>query len=448
MQPELNSSIAQIGFKTDQRRKASFLNWLVLGILALHLVALLIILLVEPLFLFWSTMGASLGLNIIVYILNQRGATQLAAHIFCYTFNLLITFYIFENLFLEHDVQNAAAMSYLLSLSVLLAGLLVSPRATFYFAAIDAVLILVPFTLYLKQFSNALLIAFPIIVFMCLIAIVSWLYQTTLNRAFARASTAQQQLLQAQLAQRELEIARDLQQRLYPAPPPIGPQLQIASRAKSALETSGDFYDFIPLGPDEWGVVVADVTGKSVAAALVMAMTRSTLRSMAGRFRSPAAVLTQANQILSADTSVDQLITTFYGILNSRTLTLHFANAGHLPPNLKRDSQVEDLELPGLPLKAMPNTQYRDQQVQLCPGDQLILSTDGIVEAMNSNREMFGFERLAETIRRVKASHPQQILQEIWQTVETFRGEAQQEDDMALIIICVGDKAAPPVESS
>jgi len=173
-----------------------------------------------------------------------------------------------------------------------------------------------------------------------------------------------------------------------------------------------------------------------------MAMTRSTLRGEARRTASPAEVLQQANQILCGDTSVKHLITAFYGILNTRTLTLQCANAGHLFPTLKRDGRVEDIELCGLPLGARPGIRYDERSIQLQPGDQLILISDGIVEAMNANHELFGFDRLAETIRQTNGGTSQQVLQAIWQAVERFRGDIEQQDDITLITIKIGDGAA------
>jgi serine phosphatase RsbU (regulator of sigma subunit) len=289
--------------------------------------------------------------------------------------------------------------------------------------------------------ATALTSAFPIIAFLYLIAIISWLYQRTLKQALDRLGEARQRVLQNELMRRDLAIARDLQKSLYPHPPLIGGEVEIASRSEPARETSGDFYDFIELGPDSLGLVIADVTGKSLAAALVMAMTRSTLRGEARRTTSPAEVLQQANQILCSDTSVKHLITAFYGILNTRTLTLQCANAGHLFPTLKRDGRVEDIELCGLPLGARPGIRYDERAIQLRPGDQLILISDGIVEAMNADHELFGFDRLAETIRQTNSATSQQALQAIWQAVERFRGDIEQQDDITLITIQIGDGA-------
>jgi hypothetical protein len=380
----------------------------------------------------------SLTANLAVFYLNRRGFVDLAAKIFCYSFNFVIFSLLLINLTVDKDPDGALLVAYMLALSVLLAGLLIGSRATFWFSALNTSLILIPYLIVSDTARAALGSSFPIIGFLYLVALISWLYQRSLSRADIRLNLARERIMQNELMRRDMAIARDLQRQLYPPPPVVGGELEIASRSEPARETSGDFYDFIELGPDTLGLVIADVTGKSLAAALVMAMTRSTLRGEARRSASPAEVLYQANQILCGDTSVKQLITAFYGILNTRTMVLRCANAGHLFPTLKRAGRIEEIELCGLPLGARPGTRYDEQTVQLQSGDQLILISDGIVEAMNADRELFGFDRLAETFQRTDGASSEQILQTIWQAVETFRGTIEQQDDITLIAIKVG----------
>ncbi|MFC1975958.1 PP2C family protein-serine/threonine phosphatase [Chloroflexota bacterium] len=389
-------------------------------------------------------MSANLILNLVALYLWWRGHIQLAAHLFCHNLNIIVFSYLLLNFpgIEGGDLKSLSLFTYLLSLAVLFAGLLISPRATFGFAILNTVLIFISYFILTGTMENTIEISLPPIGFLYLLAIVSWLYQKTMNQAYAKLSATQQQLMNTQLVHRDLEIARDLQQRLYPPPPHTEDHLTIACRSEPAQETSGDLYDFIQLSPHEWGIVVADVTGKSLAAALVMAMTRSTLRSEAHRFTSPSMLLRRANQVLYQDDSVDQMITTIYGILDTQALTFHFANAGHVYPILKHKAGVREVELNGLPLKAMHRAHYQERAIQLEPGDQLILSTDGIAETMNVNREMFGFERLNQTIDQIDHNAtPHEVLQEIWQSVETFRDEAEQLDDITLVIIGVDPMA-------
>jgi serine phosphatase RsbU (regulator of sigma subunit) len=440
--------ISQLDVESDLQRKANFLKPLLIGLIILLFLALLAMLTKNSNPFDYFIVSIALIFNLVIFYLYRRRHIQLAAHLFCYGFNTLIFLYIPLNLFtLDGNQTTAISLTYLLAVSILLAGLLISPQATFGFATLNSGLIFTPYLIFFAgAIGESLALTLPPIGFLYLLAIVSWLYQRTLNQAYARLNETQQQLLHTQLVQRDLEIARDLQQRLYPPPPDAGPYFAIACRSQPARETSGDFYDFIQLGPNEWGIVVADVTGKSLAAALVMAMTRSTLRSESHRFVSPAMLLRRANQVLFQDESVDQMITVLYGVLNTEAFTFHFANAGHVYPLIKQDQGVRYLELNGMPLKAAAHTQYHEKAVPLYPGAQLILLSDGIIEAMNANREMFGFERLIETINGDDCATPAQTLQHIWHTVEMFRGSVEQQDDTTLVVIGI-DSAAPPASA-
>ena len=440
---EFDQHTTQPEIRGNLQRKSSFLKPLLIGVITLNIITLTLMLTTGSLVFNFPIMIVYLAANLITFYLYRRGHIQLAANFLCCSFNIIVFIYMLLNFPVVEDGNPEVALSfaYLLTLSVLLAGFLISPRAAIGFAILNTGLILIPYFILTGTVEDAVDITLPPIGFLWLIAIVAWLYQKTMNQAYTQLSQTQQKLLQTQLVQRDLDIARDLQQRLYPPPPETGENLTIACRSEPAQETSGDFYDFIKLSPHEWGIVVADVTGKSLAAALVMAMARSTLRSEAHRFVSPAMLLRRANEVLYQDDSVDQMITALYGILDTKALTFHFANAGHIYPILKHSEGVRDLELNGLPLKAMPKAQYHERAVQLQPGDQLILSTDGIVETMNPNQEMFGFERLTKIIHQIDHTTPHQILQEIWQAVETFRDKAEQLDDVTLVVIGIGEEA-------
>jgi serine phosphatase RsbU (regulator of sigma subunit) len=433
----------QLEPKTNQQRKAYFLKPIVIGVIILLTIAF-VIMFIPPMSkrLWFIIVGSSILLNLVVLYLNQRGFIEFAAHLFCHTLNIFLLLLFLHNLFIDKEVTYIILSTYLFALTVMLAGILISPQATFKFAAFNTILLLMSFSIADDTQIKAIDISFPIGGFLFLVALISWLYQKTMNQAYAQLNTTQQQLMNTQLVHRDLEIARDLQQRLYPPPPRTEDHLTIACRSKPAQETSGDLYDFIQLSPHEWGIVVADVTGKSLPAALVMAMTRSTLRSEAHRFTSPSMLLRRANQVLYQDDSVDQMITALYGILDTRALTFHFANAGHVYPILKHKTGVREVELNGLPLKAMSRVHYQERAVQLEPGDQLILSSDGVAETMNHDKELFGFERLSQTIDQIDYyATPHEILNEIWQSVETFRDEAEQLDDITLVVIGVDPMA-------
>ncbi len=435
--PPVNPSIKQSEFKSDAQHKTEFLKYLVIGLIILLFIALLIMLIppIVPISSF-VIIGAIIGLNFVIFYLNAHGFNRLAAHIFCHNFNTLILTAILLNIAAEDLTQRVLA-SYLLSITVFLAGMLINRNAIIGFAGLNISFILIFAILLNNPLYITLGSSFPIIFFLVFSTIISWLYQRTLEKSQISLNLAHQQLLQTQLMTRDLQIAQDLQTRLYPPPPQIGPQLTIACRSKPALETSGDFYDFVWRGPHELGIIIADVTGKSLAAALVMAMTRSTLRSEIRQYATPAMVLHQTNQALFEDATIDQMITAFYGILNTKTFTLQFSNAGHIFPIRKRKQELDDLIMSGLPLRAFPDAKYEEQTVQLQPGDQLILLTDGIIEAMNTNQDIFGFERLYQVIQQLKDTTSEETLATIWQEVDNFRDEAEPEDDRTMVVVTI-----------
>lgn len=289
---------------------------------------------------------------------------------------------------------------------------------------------------------------FPISSFLMIIAVISWLYQRALAQSALRLEAARQQIMRDELLRRDLAVARELQQRLYPPPPLTNASLSIASRSEPARETSGDFYDFISLGNDRLGIVVADVTGKSIAAALVMAMSRSTLRSEATRHENPADVLRYANRTLCQDNTFKQMITAFYGILDMRTLCLSISNAGHPFPVLRRDGQICEIEICGLPLGAREDAVYEEQVVQLQPGDQLVLISDGLLEEHNRRNELFGFERMLSTIAHADARDPRQALHQIWETVSHFRDGGEQSDDITLVVMQIAHDAVMSMQAA
>jgi serine phosphatase RsbU (regulator of sigma subunit) len=367
-------------------------------------------------------------------VINRKGLVRLATYLFCISFDIIILLLFIINLNIPEGHSNAVTFGCVLSLSGLLAGLLINSRAAFSMAGVNCAIVFLAFYTTAQAQSRD---SVPIIAFILLIAVVSWLYQRTLNRSYERLSLARQQITRDALLRQELAIARDLQSRLYPPPPEISERFSIASVVLPALETSGDFYDFIELNDEELGIVIADATGKSLAAALVMAMARATFRSEARRATDPAEVLDHANTLLCNDRSVKQMLTAWYGILNTRTLDLRYANAGHPFPLLKRNGSVSELDLPGLPLRAYARTVYESQSVRLEAGDQLLLTSDGVVETMNEARELYGFDRLNNVLNESQTVDADQTIDFICRSLDTFRGPAMQSDDITLVMISI-----------
>lgn len=388
--------------------------------------------------------GSSLVLNLIVAALDRAERSHLAARLFSLWVNCGVLLFVGVNLLQERNLAVGVVFACVLAMSVMLAGMLLGARYAMLLAVADSVAVFLIFWRYFADLEPApgtnpvaetVATAVPVVAFLLIVAVISWLYQRSLDLSEARLSLARSRIMQDELLRRDLAIARELQQRLYPPPPLTNQALQVASRSEPARETSGDFYDFIDLEDGLLGIVVADVTGKSIAAALLMALARGTLRSAARRHSSPAEVLFYANEALCRDQTARQMITAFYGILDTHTLTLRFANAGHPYPILRRGHMVEETELGGMPLGAIPASQYRESEIVLQPGDQLYIISDGLVEERNARRELFGYERLWAAIGAADASEPQRAVDDLWRAVFRFRGDTEQDDDITLVVI-------------
>lgn len=450
---DIEAMIEQLKGAPTADHRTALIRPLNLALIGLSLIGLVLMLIppITSVWYYYLLVGGSIGMNVLVWQLTRVGRTGLASRLFCAWIAVGILALAVINLYGDTPV-GAAIFASVLALPVMLAGMLLSNRYAFGIALLGSGTFgLVTALYYLgrpsadgSHINEAISIIFPVFVFLLMIALISWLYQRALAAAAARLQVARQRILRDELLRRDLAIARELQQRLYPPPPLTNANLRIASRSEPARETSGDFYDFIDLGEGRLGIVVADVTGKSLAAALVMAMARGTLRSEATRHTSPADVLSFANQTLCQDRSVKQMITTFYGVLDTNELTLRFANAGHPYPFIKRNGQLQEIELGGLPLSAHPAATYGEQTVQLQPGDQVFLISDGLLEEHNAGREIFGFERLNMAISAASADDPDRALAQIWQSVAAFRGATEQSDDITLVVIQVAETVAVP----
>jgi sigma-B regulation protein RsbU (phosphoserine phosphatase) len=203
---------------------------------------------------------------------------------------------------------------------------------------------------------------------------------------------------------READEARTIQQALLPKSSPYIPGFVISGRSVPARAVGGDWYDFIPFPDGRWGLVLADVSGKGTAAALLMSATRGMFRSLAEACCSPGEVLTKLNQLLVDDFPAGKFVTMVYAVLDPASRTVVFANAGHLLP-LFIDDQGEhfiDVER-GLPL-GLACGDYSETTISLSSGSRLIFYSDGITEAENANEEPYGLFRLAEHATRPEAS--------------------------------------------
>ncbi|HSD03605.1 MAG TPA: SpoIIE family protein phosphatase [Gaiellales bacterium] len=246
----------------------------------------------------------------------------------------------------------------------------------------------------------------------------------------------------------ELAVARLIQQNFLPRALPEAAGWSVAADYRPAREVGGDFYDFIDLPDGRLGVVVGDVTDKGVPAALVMAATRSVLRASAQRLVEPGAVLQRVNDHLVPDIPENMFVTCLYGVLELETGRLVFANAGHNLPMVASGGAVTELMARGMPLGLMPGMTYEETEAVLDPGAHLLLYSDGVTEAHDADREMFGGDRLATVMAEAGTRRGDALLRTLIAALGAFAAPgAEQEDDITLVALR-RDPGALPAEVS
>jgi len=239
--------------------------------------------------------------------------------------------------------------------------------------------------------------------------------------------------------QEELNVGRDIQRsllpRVFPPPFPDRKELELYAVLEPALEIVGDLYDFFLIDDHRLCFVVGDVAGNGVPAALFMAMTKIMVKTRAMSDPSPASIVTHVNDALSADNDSCMFVTLYLGILNLRDGTLLATNAGHNPPLLKRQGgQFEWMTAQDGPMVGpMPGIAFKESTIQLGPGDELFLYTDGVTEADNRRRELFGNSRLKSVLTKSKAGSVVDRLSEVMNAVRGFAGEVPQADDITML---------------
>jgi sigma-B regulation protein RsbU (phosphoserine phosphatase) len=231
---------------------------------------------------------------------------------------------------------------------------------------------------------------------------------------------------------RDAQEARVIQQALLPKSSPYIPGFMISGRSEPARAVGGDWYDFISFPDGRWGIVLADVSGKGTAAALLMSATRGMFRSLAEACCTPGEVLTRLNQLLVDDFPAGKFVTMVYGVLDPATRTVTFANAGHLRPLFIDDRGKHFLDTErGLPL-GLGCGDYSETQVTLSPGSRLIFYSDGITEAVDGNEQEYGLGRLAE-----HAVQPGASAVSIVDDVRVFANGTGVRDDASVVFLGV-----------
>ncbi len=246
-------------------------------------------------------------------------------------------------------------------------------------------------------------------------------------------------LVEEQIEKRRLEeemrLARQIQQRLLPRQIPAAADLEVAARATPSREVGGDYFDVIPLSGERLLLVIADVTGKGVPAALLMANVQACTHTLVPSEITLEEATRRINQVVCQNTGADKFITFFHAIYHPGTRRFDYVNAGHNPPLVVRTGgAVEELSVGGLLLGVMENAPYTRGSVTLHPGDVLTLFTDGVTEAMNAATETYGEARLTERLRAHRTEAAPAILDAVHDDVRAFAGRAPQSDDLTLIV--------------
>jgi sigma-B regulation protein RsbU (phosphoserine phosphatase) len=239
--------------------------------------------------------------------------------------------------------------------------------------------------------------------------------------------------------EKELEIGRGIQQSFLPEAPPEVPGFDIAALNSPALEVGGDFYDFIPVALDKWGLVIADVSGKGVPAALFMALSRTLIRANAVDNPTVSQAILKANKMIAEQDRANMFVTLFYGVLDTGKKTITYVNAGHNPPLVlsKKGGDIVMLAAKGIALGIMSDITLEEKEVPLREGDVVILFTDGVTESINRKQEQFGQERLIKLIEENRTLSAREIVNKIEQKVAVFSEGQSQFDDLTLVAVKV-----------
>ena len=246
----------------------------------------------------------------------------------------------------------------------------------------------------------------------------------------------QAETAEADALEKQVMMARDVQQRMMPHSPPELAGIEFASVYIPCFELGGDFYDFIPLPSDNLGLCVADVSGKGVPASLIMASVRSSLRAHVDYIYYLYEVLQRINTMLHRDTKAGEFVTLFYGVLDTRNRRLTYCNAGHPPGLLLRDGQLLELGSENMVLGVDPAERYTQSVIDLKANDILLLYTDGVPDAMNFQQQSYGRQRLVDAFMK-GGETAEAVVQNLLWDMRKFVGMTKRTDDVTMIVVKV-----------
>lgn len=244
-----------------------------------------------------------------------------------------------------------------------------------------------------------------------------------------------QALREKEAMERELAIAREVQRELLPRACPVMPGLLLSGACRPAIGVGGDYYDYLQFSDDRLGLVIADVAGKGIPAALLMAGLQASVRSLAGPAVEPGEVNRRLNGMLYRSTSTARYATLFFAIYDARRRLLQYSNAGHFPPLHIKAKSVERLTADGIPLGLMEEALYGQGQREMETGDLLAMYTDGIVEAPSPEGVEFGEDRLVEVLRRHENTNLDSLVLVVMDELSRWTHGAAAHDDATLVLV-------------
>lgn len=240
------------------------------------------------------------------------------------------------------------------------------------------------------------------------------------------------------IQQSELKMARTLQLGMLPERCPEIPGFVLAARSLPASDVGGDFYDFLQMHDHQVGIAVGDVSGHGITGAMIVGMARTSIRFASTEESGPARVLSIANERLRQDITKNIFVAMFYGILDPEEHLIRYICAGQPTPILVREGKAEFLPHgrgDRFPLGILSGVHYSEERLTMAPGDTLVFYTDGIVEAMNAEKEEFGFERLKQLLARCATLQPDVIIDTLLKELERFGGTVEQNDDITIVVL-------------
>jgi phosphoserine phosphatase RsbU/P len=278
---------------------------------------------------------------------------------------------------------------------------------------------------------------FPVLVIL-VYSVTSFLYRTTSDRLEQRNLELQRTVAlgsaQLELQEQELMRAREIQQSLLPKEIPQLAGFEIAAAWHPALAVSGDYFDVFKLGDSKLGICIADVAGKGVSAALLMANVQAAVHAFANEAEQPAALCSKVNQLLCGNIATGKFVTLLFGVLDRDKRTFQYCNAGHMCPILVSSSGSRALDAGGAVLGVFASWQYEQTEIELQPGDRMLLFTDGISEACDAQEREFGEAQLAAFAQENNSGNAAELNAAVMSEVDKFCGSHFQDDATLLVI--------------